>query len=84
MMPPSVEEAMLSWKVAEVAHFLRERDLCAAAKILENNDVNGRDLAALTSVDMQEAFRMSGFLADKVVVAREEFRQMPFANAFES
>jgi hypothetical protein len=73
LMPP-MEEEMVSWKVADVARCLQEQDLWAAAKILRNNDVNGRDFVSLTSADLQAHFNMTAFLADKVIVAREACR----------
>ena len=56
-------EAMERWSVAEVQLFLVRQDMCAAAKILKQNDMYGSDLATMTSCDLQQGLGMSSFLS---------------------
>ena len=62
---------MLTWAVADVTAFLQQHDLSAAALVCKHNGVNGRDLVAMTSDMLQTSFRMTRFLADKVLAARD-------------
>ena len=71
--PPGPREEMEQWSVAEVHQFLTRQDMCAAAKVLRQNDVCGSDLAAMTSYDFQQGLGMSSFLANKVVQRRDSF-----------
>ena len=68
---PSAAELMSLWTVREVCAFLENSDLCSAAKIVQRNDVNGRDFVAFTTEQLQAAFSMTSFLAGKVVAARQ-------------
>ena len=71
--PPGPREEMEQWSVAEVQQFLVRQDMCAAAKVLKQNDVCGSDLATMTSCDFQQGLGMSSFLANKVVQRRDSF-----------
>ena len=62
---------MSTWAVADVTALLQRHDLSAAALALKHNDVNGRDLLSMTSDLLQTSFRMTRFLADKVLAARD-------------
>ena len=64
---------MEQWSVAEVQQFLARQDMCAAAKVLRQNDVCGSDLATMTSYDFQQGLGMSSFLANKVVQRRDSY-----------
>ena len=71
--PPGPREEMEQWSVTEVQQFLARQDMCAAAKVLRQNDVCGSDLATMTSNDFQQGLSMSSFLANKVVQRRDSF-----------
>ena len=64
---------MMQWTVCQAAAFLRKQDLSAPAKLCEQNDVNGNDLATMNSGDFQRGLHFTPFLAEKVVQAVEGF-----------
>lgn len=70
---PTPFQRMQLWAVSDVVAFLQQKDLCAAARMLQQNDCNGKDFCAMTSHQLVVAFKMTGFLADKVVQARREY-----------
>ena len=61
---------MCTWAVADVTAFLHRQDLSVAALVFKHNGANGRDLLDMTSDMLQTSFRMTRFLADKVLAAR--------------
>ena len=56
---------------AESRPLLRGRDLRAAAKIFQDNDVNGKDFSTLTAQKLKADLGMSPFLAHEVLIARD-------------
>ena len=62
---------MSTRKVVVVTAFLQRQDLSVAALVFKHNDVSGRDLVAMTSDMLQTSFRMTRFLAEKVLAARD-------------
>ena len=69
--PAPPNQAMSTWPVADVTAFLQRQDLSAAALVLKHNGVNGQDLLDMTSDMLQTSFRMTRFLAEKVLAARD-------------
>lgn len=45
----------------------------SAARIVEQNDVDGNDFLALTSADFRMNFKLTEFLAEKIVRVRDEY-----------
>lgn len=70
---PSRLNLMTGWTVSDVGEFLRQQDLRAASKVCVDNDVKGRDLATMSSADLQRGLRVSPFLADKVAQAVRDY-----------
>ena len=62
------------WTVAEVASFLRIRELAGPAKVLAESGVNGNDLLGLRLEVLTAELRLSTFAARKVVLARDAFQ----------
>ena len=70
---PTPFQRMRLWAVSDVADFLQRRDLCAAARVLQQNDCNGKDFCSITGKELVDVFRMTPFLAEKVLQARQEY-----------
>jgi len=70
----AASQRMGRWTVAEVASFLRMRDLAGPAKVLAESGVNGNDLLGLRLEVLTAELRLSTFAARKVVLARDAFQ----------
>ena len=71
---PSPEARMLEFTVQEVASFFEGRDACALARVLEQNGVNGADLAMFTCAnELVQDLHFTPFAARKILSLREAF-----------
>jgi hypothetical protein len=62
------------WSVAELSTYLKGKDMHAAARCLQANDVNGKDFAALTEQELVGELGMPSFSAKKVIRIRAEMQ----------
>ena len=68
--PEEPRAAMRRWRAADVAAFLRTRDLDGPADVLFKNGVGGEDFATMSRSVMTRYLRLSAFAAGQVLAAR--------------
>ena len=75
MLPtPSPEARMLEFTVQEVASFFEGRGASALARVLEQNGVNGADLAMFTCAnELVQDLHLTPFAARKILSLRGAF-----------
>ena len=66
-----LEDAVATWTVAGVTAFFQAADFPGDVQVLKHNDVNGADFLAMTVEVLHESFKVSRFLAEKVIAARQ-------------
>ena len=62
---------MRGWSVAQAVAFLHSVDLDGAAEVRHHNGVNGDDLLTMTAATLTGDLRVSPFLAQKILKARD-------------
>ena len=62
---------MQGWSVAQAVAFLHSVDLDGAAEVCRHNGVNGDDLLTMTAATLTGNLRISPFLAQKILKARD-------------
>ena len=64
---------MHRWSVAQAVAFLHSVDLDGAAEVCRHNGVNGDDLLAMNASTLTGDLRISPFLAQKILKARDSY-----------
>ena len=64
---------MGAWSVAELAHFLEERDLQGPAKHLRTNGVRGADLLHMDAHALVSDVGLTKFAASRILAVRDAF-----------
>ena len=71
--PPSPQQRMQAWTVAELASFLSARDMDGPARYLQSQGVCGSDFLSITCDTLVQDLRCTLFVAKKLVGIRNAF-----------
>ena len=69
----SPKDIFQHWTVADLARFMRGKDLAGPCGILQANGVAGADLLDMSASDLEGELRLTPFAARKVIKARDAF-----------
>ena len=75
--PMSPKDTFHHWTLAELARFMRAKDLAGPSAILQANGVTGADLLDMSASDLEGELRLTPFAARKVIKARDAFLSAP-------